>query len=75
MTAPPVGLSVAHDVYTCQVIPVPSPTQRSVVHQLCDYATACGLSIEQVPHRIAAGYAALIAADWCPTCFPAPRAA
>ncbi len=76
MSTMPVGIAVSDDVYTSEVVTTPSLTDRSLVHQLCDHTTtACGLSSEQVPLRIAAGYAAVIGASWCRPCFPATRAA
>lgn len=76
MSTVPLGVRVCDDVYTSHVVGVPSLTDRSIVHQLCDSTTtACGLSAEQVPIRIAAGYAAVIGVGWCTPCFPAPRAA
>lgn len=70
MSVLPRGLAVSDDVYTDRIVPAPNFTDRSVVHQLRDSSTtACGRPQWQVPHRIAAGYAALISATWCPRCF------
>jgi hypothetical protein len=72
----PIGIAVSEDVYTGRVVSPCSSHDDSIdVHQLDRSRTPCGLSSEQVPHRIAAGFAALSAATWCPRCFPTVRAA
>jgi hypothetical protein len=71
MSTLPTGMAVSDDVYTDRIVGEPSLTDRSIVHRLCDMTTVCGRTTQQLPHRIAAGYAAVISATFCPRCFPA----
>ena len=73
MNTLPTDITVSDDVYTDRVVDEPSLTARSIVHRMCDTTTACGRTAQQLPNRIAAGYAAVIGATFCRRCFSPHR--
>ncbi len=66
----PLGIAVSDHVYTRGVVSSGVMRDRDVVHQLQQSRTVCGLSSQDVPVKLAAGYAAVSAYGFCRNCFP-----